>query len=100
MTYAVTIEYGPNKTKIDEIRPIHREYLKQLLDSGILVVAGPLTDGTGGHIVYDVESEEKVEEVIKADPFYKHGIFQTWVIRPWKIVMGNAEKIPQGFPSA
>lgn len=94
MTYAVFIDYGPDKSKIDEFRPPHREYLKGLIESGKLVIAGPITDNTGGLIVYNVEQESEVEDIIKADPFYKCGVFQTWKIRPWKIVMANKELMP------
>ena len=94
MTYAVTIEYGPDKTKIDEFRPPHREYLRGLIEKGILVIAGPFIDNSGGFIVYNVDDESQIEGIIKADPFYTSGVFQTWKIRPWKIVMANRELLP------
>jgi uncharacterized protein YciI len=94
MTYAVMIEYGPDKNKIDEFRPEHRVYLKSLIDAGKLVICGPITDNTGGLIVYNVDDESEVEGIIKADPFYKCGVFHTWTIRPWKIVMANKELMP------
>ena len=94
MTYAVYIDYGPDASKIDEYRPAHREYLRTLIDAKKLVICGPITDNTGGLIVYNVDDESEVEGIIKADPFYKSGVFQTWKIRPWKIVMANKELIP------
>ena len=94
MTFAVHIEYGPDKTKIDEFRPPHREYLRELISKDKLVIAGPMVDNSGGLIVYNVEDEAEVEAIIKADPFYKCGVFQTWTIRPWKIVMANRELLP------
>jgi uncharacterized protein YciI len=94
MTYSATIEYGPDKTKIDEFRPPHREYLRGLIEQKKLVLAGPFTDNSGGFIVYDVADEVEVEAIIKADPFYTHGVFQTWKIRPWKIVLANRELLP------
>jgi hypothetical protein len=94
MIFAVIIEYGPDKAKIDEFRPPHREYLRQLIAQGKLVLAGPFTDNSGGLIVYEVPSEDEIEGIIKADPFYKAGVFQTWKIRPWRIVMANRELLP------
>jgi uncharacterized protein YciI len=94
MTYAVTIEYGPDKTKIDEFRPPHREYLRELISKDKLVIAGPFTDNSGGFIVYNVDDESEVEAIIKADPFYTGGVFKTWKIRPWKIVMTHRELLP------
>ena len=94
MIFAVTIEYGPDKAKIDEFRPPHREYLRELIAKGKLVLAGPFTDNSGGLIVYDVAAESEIEGIIKADPFFKCGVFQTWNIRPWRIVMANRELLP------
>jgi uncharacterized protein len=94
MTYAVTIEYGPDISKIDEHRPSHREYLRGLIAQGKLVLAGPFTDNTGGFIVYNVEDVAEVEPIIKADPFYTGGVFKTWTIRPWKIVLANRDLLP------
>jgi uncharacterized protein YciI len=94
MTYAVHIHYGPDKAKIDEFRPPHREYLRELIANGKLVIAGPITDNSGGLIVYNVDEESEIEGIIKNDPFYKCGVFQTWEIWPWKIVMANRELLP------
>lgn len=94
MTYAVFIDYGPDVSKIEEHRPAHREYLRSLIDAKKLVICGPITDNTGGLIVYNVDDESEVEGIIKADPFYKVGVFQTWKIRPWRIVMANKELMP------
>lgn len=94
MTFAVTIDYGPDKSKISEFRPPHREYLRGLIEKGILVIAGPFTDDSGGFIVYNVDDESQIDAIIKADPFYAAGVFQTWKIRPWRIVMANRDLLP------
>ena len=94
MTYAVTIEYGPDKAKIVEFRPAHREYMRGLIAQGKLVIAGPFADDSGGLIVYEVPAEGEVEGIIKADPFFKCGVFQTWKIRQWRIVTANRELLP------
>lgn len=95
MTFAVTIEYGPDKSKIAEFRPPHREYLDSLIAQNKLVVAGPFTDDSGGFIVYEVDSEAEVEPLITNDPFYKCGVFQTWKIRPWRLVKANLNLMPK-----
>ena len=94
MTFAVNIVYGPDKARIAEFRPSHREYLRELIAKGKLIISGPFGDDSGGIIAYDAASEEEVEGIIKADPFYKHGVFQTWTIRPWRIVIANRELLP------
>ncbi|MEI9812148.1 MAG: YciI family protein [Acidobacteriota bacterium] len=44
----------------------------------------------------NADDEAEVEGIIKADPFYAAGVFQTWKIRPWKIVMANRELLAVG----
>jgi uncharacterized protein YciI len=98
MTYAVTIDYSSDHSLIEQHRPPHREYLKSLIHQGILVVAGPFTDNSGGFIVYEADSEGQVEDLIKGDPFYKGGVFKTWTIRPWRLVIANPAKMPPPLP--
>jgi uncharacterized protein YciI len=95
MTYAATIEYSPDKNKILEFRPAHREYLGTLMKQGKMVITGPFVDDSGGLLVYEADTEAQVEDMIKGDPFYKCGVFQTWVIRPWKIVHVNFDRLPK-----
>ncbi len=94
MIYAATIDYGPDIAKIEEFRPSHREYLRDLISENKLVISGPFIDNSGGILVYNAEDEAEVQAIIKADPFYKCGVFQTWTIRPWKIVMANRGLLP------
>ena len=94
MIYAATIDYGPDKSKIAEFRPAHRAYLRELIGKNQLVVSGPFADDSGGLLVYNAEGEAEVDALIKADPFYTCGVFRTWTMRPWKIVMANRELLP------
>jgi uncharacterized protein len=94
MKFAATIEYSRDAAKIAANRPAHREYLKSLLDSGHLVISGPFTDDSGGLLVYEAESQEQAEALLRADPFAKAGVFMTWTIRGWKVVMANPALFP------
>ncbi len=94
MVYAAIIDYGPDIAKIAEFRPAHREYLRDLISQNKLVISGPFVDDSGGLLVYNAETEADVDAIIKSDPFYKCGVFKTWTIRPWKIVMANRELLP------
>lgn len=99
MKFAVLYEYVPDISKIGEIRPAHRQYLNQLLASGNLVAAGPITDDSGALIIYEAESAEQAQSFIENDPFHKSGIFLRWQVKPWKMVFGNHSLIPNGGPS-
>jgi uncharacterized protein YciI len=94
MTFAAIIEYCPDLARIAEVRPTHREYLKELLKNGRLVLAGPITDDSGALIVYEAATPEQAEDLIRGDPFHQQGVFVSWKIRPWKPVMANHSLLP------
>lgn len=94
MKYAAFHRYTPDKELTAAHRPAHRAYLSKLIESNQLVVAGPFLDDSGALIVYEAESPEAAESLIKADPFFAAGVFQTWELKPWKTVFGNPGLLP------
>jgi uncharacterized protein len=91
MKYAAIIEYTPDTAKTAAVRPAHREYLKGLQQSGNFVVGGPFGGDIGALIVYEAETPEQVEVFLREDPFFQQGVFISWTIRSWKIVMATPE---------
>jgi len=94
MKFAAVIEYTPDKAKIAELRPPHREYQRGLKSEGKVALAGPLVDDSGGIIVYEADSKEDVEQWIRADPFAKGGVFVSWEIHPWNLILANRDLLP------
>ncbi len=94
MKFAAIIEYTRDKAKVQEVRPVHRQYLTNLLQTGRLVAAGPFTDDSGALIIYEAESRDAAENLLRGDPFYQNGIFQQFQLRPWNSVMANRELLP------
>jgi uncharacterized protein len=94
MKYAAIIEYLQDKAKVDAIRPVHRQYLASLKERGQLAVSGPFTDGSGALIVYQANSPEEAEALLKGDPFFQNGIFLSWKLRPWNPVIAIREAFP------
>lgn len=89
MKFAAIIDYSPDAEKIAAHRPAHREYLKELLDTGRLAISGPFLDDGGGLLVYEAETAEEAEALLRNDPFAKAGVFVSWKMRPWKVIMAN-----------
>lgn len=89
MKFAAVIEYTPDKAKIAEIRPAHRKYLIGLYDAGQVAIAGPFGDDSGAIIVYEADSAEQAEGLLKNDPFCTSGVFVRWKLQPWKTVFIN-----------
>jgi uncharacterized protein len=94
MKFAAVIEYLTDKDKVESIRPAHRQYLRGLLEKGKIAATGPFLDGYGALIIYEADSPEEAESLIKGDPFHANGIFVKWVVRPWNPVMANRELFP------
>jgi uncharacterized protein YciI len=94
MIFAGIIEYVQDKAKIQEVRPVHRQYLTSLKERGHLVAAGPFTDDSGALIIYEAGSREEAEKLVQGDPFCQNGIFVKWQLRPWNPVMANHALLP------
>ena len=94
MKYAAFHQYTTDLALTAATRPAHREYLTSLIEKDQLVAAGPFLDDSGALIIYEAESPEAAEALIKADPFFAAGVFQTWTLKPWKCVFGNPRLLP------
>jgi hypothetical protein len=94
MKFVAVIEYSKDKEKVEAARPAHRAYLSGLVEQNQLVAAGPFEDGFGALIIYEADSVEAVEALMKADPFHAAGVFIRWTVRPWKMVFANTRLMP------
>ena len=95
MKYAAVIEYIQDKAKIAEVRPTHRQYRAGLKAKGQLAASGPFLDDYGALIVYEANTTEEAEAILKGDPFHQAGIFVRWTIRPWNTVICNRGLFPE-----
>jgi hypothetical protein len=93
--YAAVIEYSQDKALVESHRPAHRAYLAGLVEKNQLFAAGPFEDNYGALIIYEADSPEAVEGLMKADPFFSAGVFLKWTVRPWKMVFFNANLAPK-----
>jgi uncharacterized protein len=90
--YAARLAYTNNDELRTEVRPTHREYLRELLDAGKLHESGPFADDSGALIVYNADSQGEAEALLAADPFTKSGgIIESAVVKEWKIVMSAGQ---------
>jgi uncharacterized protein len=92
--YAAVIEYLQDKAIVEAHRPAHRAYLTSLIEKNQLFTSGPFDDGYGALIIYEADSPEGVEALMKADPFHAAGVFVRWTVRPWKMVFSNPRLMP------
>jgi uncharacterized protein YciI len=86
MKVAASIDYSQDATLVEAHRTAHRAYLTSLLDQGKLFASGPYADGSGALIVYEADTPEAAEAMLRADPFHAAGVFLKWTLRPWKVI--------------
>ena len=95
MKYAAILEYSQDKALVDAHRPAHRAYLTSLIEKNHLFASGPTEDNYGALIIYEADSPEAAESLIKGDPFFAAGVFLKWTVRPWKMVFFNPNLAPR-----
>jgi uncharacterized protein YciI/uncharacterized protein YndB with AHSA1/START domain len=83
MTYETTPE---GLAKAREHLPAHRDRLDAFCARGTLVMAGPVSDGTGRSFgVFTTRAA--ADEFIRDDPFVVHGVVAKWTISEWNEVL-------------
>lgn len=85
--YALYIRFTDNTERRLETRPVHREYLKALYDSGKLLESGPFADDSGALIIYQVDNKEAAEAQFAQDPYsIAGGIVESVTFHEWNRV--------------
>ena len=91
--YVVTQGPGPAWKAGEDFRNLplsdHFRYWSHL-QSGPLVLGGPLLDGSGGMIILDVPSADAARRIAAADPAVKTGLLIA-TVRPWQVVLRGAK---------
>lgn len=95
MKFAAVIDYVPDADLAAKHRPDHRKYTAELKARGQLAASGPFNDGSGALIIYETDSVEAAEQLLRADPFHQAGVFARWSLRPWTVAHVNLQLFPQ-----
>lgn len=74
--------------KYGDVRPRHREYLTALADEGVVAVAGPLADDTGGVILFEAQDEAALREILDRDPYHLEGALAERTVRGFQPKIG------------
>ena len=89
--HAVIYSYADEPGRLDEHRPVHKDYLASLFEQGRIVVSGPLTDGApGALLIVDADDADHVATLLDLDPFCRLGLIADRQIRSWKPFFGAA----------
>ncbi len=88
-SFVVELVYEENRDYRMEVRPAHREYLKELQSRGILLAAGPYADDGGALLVYEAADADELGRILDADPYTEAGVVAETKIREWKPLTGT-----------
>jgi uncharacterized protein YciI len=72
----------------DETRPAHRAWLSGLAEDGLLLTSGPYGDGAGALLIFKVQDEAQLNDVLKQDPFAAAGTIAGIRTTEWTPVIG------------
>lgn len=86
--YAVSYSYQVSPSELDEVRPIHRQWLAGLLETGQLLASGPMVDNPEALLIFQSESAEELAELLEHDPFDIAGFIGSRSIQQWNPVFG------------
>lgn len=78
----------------DEIKKIHRQFLKKNLDEGKLKLAGRMIDNTGSFLVWEAPTLEEAWKLASSDPYFKGG-YTTFYLKGWDIFWNNFVQPPK-----
>ena len=67
--FIVSLTYIVDLEKVDELLPLHVDYLANQYEKGNFIASGRKIPRTGGIILSKLDSIEKLEEVLNRDPF-------------------------------
>ena len=67
--FIVSLTYIVDLEKVDELLPLHVDYLKNQYEKGNFIASGRKIPRTGGIILSKLDRIEKLEEVLNQDPF-------------------------------
>lgn len=77
MRYLVMAMRTPNFQQ--SVVEAHRAYLAQLREQGLLEMAGPFTDNTGGAYIITAKDLESAKTIALEDPVHKTGASEVTV---------------------
>ena len=86
--FAVTYKYVDDPDLINQIRPSHRIWLKDLLDQNELLVSGPMVNRAASLLVFRSESAEDLSALLDQDPLEVAGVITERIIEEWNTVFG------------
>ena len=72
--FIIILKYKKPLEFVDQYVKIHRAFLDQCYKNNYFVASGPQNPRTGGVIISHLKDRERLEKILKDDPFYTYEI--------------------------
>ncbi|GAA2086055.1 YciI family protein [Kitasatospora saccharophila] len=72
--FIVTVTYTAGPQQVDPVRPEHGDWLRDLIDRGLLLAAGRRTPLVGGVYLVPASARAELDAVLAGDPYLRHGV--------------------------
>ena len=91
MIFVVSYTYDPSQSDtIDEVRPVHREFLAGLHAAGTLLASGPwVGEAAGAYLLMTTPTGEEALTALDADPFAAAGVISERTVQAWNPTIGS-----------
>lgn len=86
--FAVSYVYAATPEQLNEIRPLHRQWLSGLLENEQLLASGPMVDNPEALLIFVSNSAGELAKLLDNDPFDIAGFIETRSIQQWNPVLG------------
>lgn len=86
---------------VEDFRPAHRSFMRELHGRGLLLSAGFLSDAMydGAMLIVRAESAQAAQALLEGDAFYDSGLMEELTIRSWAQTLGpEAPDFDTSFP--
>jgi uncharacterized protein YciI len=87
-TFAVTYTFSAEPDEVNQIRPTHRVWLAEQLESGSLLASGPMVDRAAALLIFKSDSIEELNSLLDQDPYEIAGVIGERTIEAWNPVFG------------
>ncbi|MFD2629853.1 YciI family protein [Oceanobacillus kapialis] len=94
MNYYAAFLPMKDEEKSKTYRPDHLTYLEDMEKQEKIFAKGRFTDGAGGLVIYQAESLEEAEELVKADPYVAKGA-RDYKLHEWTMVLAESAARPE-----
>lgn len=69
-----------------DVRPDHREYVRELFDAKSILMSGPLSTQMGAVMIYSAPNKKSALDLIAQDPYTKAGVVKEQSLREWEVI--------------